>query len=134
MLPMYPSNSLNNSGLVNDLPQVNSSQDARSQLTRPSTRDVLWDKEENYFYMRITDATGKIISFERYEYNPSPEPKPEDLFVSKDTFNTVTNELQGGINDVKESIQQLIALQQQQSNESNAKSKPKFSPNNTNNH
>ena len=114
-MQMYPANSLPTSqtpAIVNDLPKATGSQEARGYLTRPSTRDVIWDKDENFFYMRITDATGKIISFERYSYDPSPEPKMEDLFVSNDKFNEVTAELQGGINDVKESIQQLTAALQ----------------------
>ena len=132
MLPLYYADSMNqssNNTIINDLPQVSGSSEARSQLTRPSTRDVLWDKDENYFYMRLTDATGKIINFQRYSYDPSPEPKMEDLFVSKDTFDEVTSELKGGIDDVKESIQQLISLQQQSRNVSgqqqhNPKPKP----------
>ena len=114
-MQMYPANSLPTSqtpAIVNDLPKVTGSSEARGYLTRPSTRDVIWDKDENFFYMRITDATGKIISFERYSYDPSPEPKMEDLFVSNEKFNTVTNELKGGISDVKESIQQLTAALQ----------------------
>ncbi len=113
-MPIYPADSVQQTNpIINDLPKVNSSQEARTALTRPSTRDVLWDKDENYFYMRVTDATGKIISFERYSYDPSPEPKPEDLFVSNERFNAVTSELKGGLDDVKESIQQLVSTIQQ---------------------
>ena len=123
MIPMYPADSVSANTIVNDLPQVTGSQEAKSKLTRPSTRDVLWDKEENYFYMRVTDVTGKIISFERYSYDPSPEPRMEDLFVSNEKFNEVTNSLQGGIDDVKQSIQDLISAIGAANNQSNRKPK-----------
>ena len=124
MMPMYPADSVSantTNAIVNDLPQVTGSAEAKSKLTRPSTRDVLWDKEENYFYMRVTDVTGKIISFERYSYDPSPEPRMEDLFVSNEKFNEVTNSLQGGIDDVKQSIQDLISAIGATNNQSNRK-------------
>ena len=114
MMQMYPSNSVGqqDNTIVNDLPKVGGSQDARAQLTRPSTRDVFWDRDENYFYMRVTDVTGKIIDFKRFLYEESPEPTMEDMFVSKERFESVTNDLKGGILDVQEYIQKLIELQQ----------------------
>ena len=114
MMQMYPSNSVGqqDNTIVNDLPKVGGSQDARAQLTRPSTRDVFWDRDENYFYMRVTDVTGKIIDFKRFSYKESPEPTMEDMFVSKEQFESVTNDLKGGILDVQQSIQKLVELQQ----------------------
>ena len=60
---------------------------------------------------------------EAAEAKPAPEPKPEDIFVSKEQFNEVTSVLEGGLNDVKESIQQLISIQQSAQNRPNKHNK-----------
>lgn len=120
-MQLYPSTSLVNDTIVNDLPNVNGISGARAYPTRPNTRDAVYDKDENYLYIRRTDSNNALISVDRYEYNPAPIPKPEDLFVTKESF----NEMKEDLNDVKQSIQQLLSIQQRSSNKSKQR-KPKF--------
>lgn len=117
MMPLYPSTNVVNQTIINDLPKANGTAGANSYPSRPNTRDVVWDKDENYFYIRTTDSNNSIMSIERYSYVPAPEPKPEDIFASKQSI----DELKGEINDVKQSIQQLISMQRTKQ----YKSKPK---------
>ena len=105
MMPLYPNDSVVNTTIINDLPQVSGSNGAKTYPTRPNTRDAVWDKDENYVYFRTTDSTNTIMSIERYAYTHAPEPKPEDIFAKREDI----AELKGEINDVKQYIQDLAA-------------------------
>ena len=112
MLNLYPSDSLSNvsaNTIMSDLPQCTGSEGAKKFRTAPNTRDAIWDRDENYIYMRRTDALGNIIWMERLKYELDPEPKPEDLYVTKEQFNELRSELTGGLSDVKEYISNLAA-------------------------
>ena len=104
-MTLYPNESIVNTTIVNDLPQVSGNAGARAYPTRPNTRDAVWDKDENYVYFRVTDSTNTITSLERYAYTPAPEPKPEDIFAKREDI----AELKGEISDVKQYIQELTA-------------------------
>ena len=96
-MELYPSNSLQqtpqmtntiNSGYITDLMQTSGMDGARSIITRPSTRIAVFDKEDDIFYIIATDEA---------------EPKPEDIFASKEEI----KELKGEIADVQQSIRAL---------------------------
>lgn len=109
MLPLYPSESVNNKQtLMSDLPQAIGTEGARRFPTKPNARDAIWDSNENYIYVRVTDLTGNVISINRLKYEDAPEPKMEDIFVTKDAFNELRNELMGGLSDVKQYISETI--------------------------
>ena len=100
MMGLYPDASVPStvtSTLMTDLPQAIGSNGAKNVATRPNTRDAIFDSEENYFYMRVTDVHGKITEFKRFKYEECPEPKPEDIFVTRDDFNALKQELMGGM-------------------------------------
>lgn len=105
-MTLYPNSSLNNDAIVQDLPQVNRSDGARAYPTRPNTRDVVWDKDENYFYIRVTNSANNITSLQRYSYEEAPEPTMEELFVTKDDFSS----LKGEIDNVKQSLQDILSV------------------------
>ena len=106
MMTLYPNSTLNNDAIINDLPQASGSEGARSYPTRPNTRDVVWDKDENYYYIRVTNSANNITSLQRYSYQPDPEPTMEELFVTKDDFNS----LKGEISNVKQSLQDILSI------------------------
>lgn len=115
MMQLYPESTIPSTvtnTVISDLPQALGSIAAKNYQTRPNTRDVIFDSEENYFYMRVTDIHGKIVDFKRFSYDEAPEPKPEDIFVTRDDFNALKEEFRGvmgGINDVKELISNITA-------------------------
>ena len=104
-MPLYPNSSLSNDTIISDLIQVKGADGAKNYPTKLNTRDALWDADENYVYVRKTNAQGQLVSLERYKYEPDPIPTPEDVFVTKNDFNS----LKGELSDVKQSIQELIS-------------------------
>lgn len=110
MLPLYPADSVGKQpSLMSDLPQAIGTDGARRYPTKPNTRDAVWDTNENYIYVRLTDLTGNVISVTRLKYEDAPEPKMEDIFVTKEAFNELRDELKGGLSDVKQYISEAIA-------------------------
>lgn len=105
-MTLYPNSSLNTDAIIQDLPQVNGSDGARAYPTRPNTRDVVWDKDENYYYIRVTNSANNITSLQRYSYEAAPEPTMEELFVTKDDFSS----LKGEIDNVKQSLQDILSV------------------------
>lgn len=105
MMSLYPSNTLNNDTIITDLPRGNGSEGAKAYPTQPNTRDVVWDNDENYFWIRVTNSANRITSLERYSYTASPEPTMEDLFATKDDFNS----LKGELSDVRQSLQDILS-------------------------
>ena len=112
MLPLYPAQSVSQGtpqALLTDLPQVIGSDGAKRYPTKPNARDAVWDKDENYIYVRQTDITGNITSITRLSYQEAPEPRMEDIFVTKEAFESLRSEMNGGLSDVKEYISNLAA-------------------------
>jgi len=105
MMQLYPNTTLINDTIINDLPKANGSEGARAYPTQPNTRDVVWDENENYYYLRVTNSANKITSIQRYSYDPAPEPTMEDLFATKDDFNS----LKGELTNVKQSLQDILS-------------------------
>lgn len=130
MMKLYPSTETGETKdvIMDDLKTVSGTEGARSYIRRPSTRDVVWDKDENYFWIRETDMNGNLLHADRYSYQPDPEPKPEDLFVTKENF----NELKEEISDVKQSIQKLLSLQTAAAESNKPNSGKSNKPNDTN--
>lgn len=106
MMTLYPNSTLNTDAIIQDLPQVSGSEGARTYPTKPNTRDVVWDKDENYYYIRVTNSANNITSLQRYSYEAAPEPTMEELFVTKDDFNS----LKGEISNVKQSLQDILSV------------------------
>lgn len=76
--------------------------------TQPNQRYALFDKEDDIIYFLGTDANNIKSSIRRVRFSDEPEPEPESLYASKKEI----EELKGEINNVQQSIQQLIELQQ----------------------
>lgn len=75
--------------------------------TQPNQKYALFDKEDDVIYFFATDTNNIKSSIRRVRFMDEPEPEPENMFVSKQEF----AELKGEINNVQQSIQQLIAIQ-----------------------
>lgn len=128
MMQLYPDTSVPSTvtnTMINDLPQAAGSAAAKNYQTRPNTRDAIFDSDENYFYMRVTDIHGKIIDFKRFKYDECPEPKPEDIFVTRDDFDALKEELMGGISDVKQFIQNFAATTANDEQNTGSRSNPR---------
>ena len=104
-MQLYPSTTLINDTIINDLPKAIGSDGARAYPTQPNTRDVVWDENENYYYVRVTNSANRITSLQRYSYETAPEPTMEDLFATKDDFNS----LKGELTNVKQSLQDILS-------------------------
>ena len=90
--------------VLNDLQKTKGMIGARSVLTRPSSRIAVFDEDDDIFYIVQTDINNNK-NVTRYRFTEEPEPKPEDIFASKEEI----NELKGEIGDVKQSIRELAA-------------------------
>ena len=121
MMTLYPSNTLNNDAIISDLLQISGSEGARSFPTRPNTRDVVWDRDENYFYIRVTNSSNKITSMQRYSYEEAPEPTMEELFVTKDDYYS----LKGELDNVKQSLQDILSAVRKSAETSSANGQTK---------
>lgn len=106
-MDLYPASSLGQGSqatILNDLQKTKGMNGARTILTRPSSRIAVFDEEDDIFYIIQTDINNnKTVS--RFRFQLEPEPKPEDIFASKEEI----NELKGEIGDVKYSIRELTA-------------------------
>lgn len=101
----YLVSGINPNAILSDLQYVKGMDGARAAMTRPNSRGTWFDSEIDAFYIITTDANNVKTSIERFKYEKFPEPKPEDIFVSKDEFNT----MKGKIDNVEHSIQELTA-------------------------
>ena len=77
---------------------------ARAFHTEPNTGVVLFDADEDYFYVVLTDQNGNKTTLERYSFERKPVPKPEDVFVSKEEL----SQIKGDIANVQQLVQQLL--------------------------
>lgn len=90
--------------LSSDLNFVKGMEGANNWPTRPNSRTVVFDQDDDVMYVIKTDMyNNKDIT--RKRFYDEPEPKLEDMFVSKQEF----VDLKGEIQDVKFAIQQFIA-------------------------
>lgn len=106
-MELYPAGSINGGTatiFLNDLQRTKGMAGARSIITRPNSRDVAFDEDDDILYIIQTDINNNK-TIRRCRFYDEPEPKPEDIFASKDEI----NELKGEIGDVKQSIRELAA-------------------------
>ena len=115
-MDIYPTNPLNQT-LLSDLPKVQGLNGARAVLTRANTRTVVFDDDDDIFYVIYADINNNK-NIGRYRFYAEPEPKPEDIFASKEEI----RELKGEINNVQQSIRELADAITNSINTSNAQS------------
>lgn len=61
--PQQQQTPINNYGII-----WASEQDAINYPTAPSTSVIMWDPNVDVFYKKVTDAQGRMILFESYDY------------------------------------------------------------------
>jgi len=77
---------------------------------------AVFDDSDDLFYIISTDINNNK-TIVRYRFYEEPEPKPEDIFASKEEI----RELKGEINNVQQSIRDLTnAITNSLNNSSNA--------------
>lgn len=101
-MELYSSSSLNPTMVTSDLPKTNGMSGARLLKTTPNSRVAVFDADDDVFYVIQTDISNNK-TIDRFRFYPEPEPKPEDIFASKEEI----QELKGEINDVQQSIREL---------------------------
>lgn len=73
----------------------------------PMPRDcetVIFDEDEDYFYIKKTDTNGGVI-FLRYRYEEDPIPKFDPKkYVTVDDFNSLKEEMLNGFNSIQQAI------------------------------
>lgn len=89
---------------------VNGMKGVEAFQTQPNQRYCLFDKMDDVEYFFTTDVNNIKSPVRRVRFTDEPEPTLESQFVSVTEF----NELKGEINNVQQSIQQLIELQSRQ--------------------
>lgn len=94
-----------------DLPKVKGIESARMYPTAPNSRDVVFDEDDDVFYLIETDASNYKANIRRFRFTEeSIEAANDAKYATKaDLLN-----LQEAINNVQQSIQQLS--KQKQSN------------------
>lgn len=116
-MDLYPANSIN-TGFLTDLQKVSGMSGARAVLTRANSRMAVFDDSDDLFYIISTDINNNK-TIVRYRFYEEPEPKPEDVFASKEEI----KELKGEIENVQQSIRDLTnAITSSLNNSSNAQS------------
>lgn len=103
---LYPADSISNSPVLYDgYQKVNGMNGAMSLLTRPNSKAPAFDSNDDVFYDIVTDINNNK-TVRRFRFFEEPEPKPEDIFASKQEI----SQLKGELGDVKQSIQSLTEL------------------------
>lgn len=105
--------------LLIDLPSCNGIEGAKMFNTHPSSRQAVFDQNEDVLYIITTDRRNVKTDIRRMRFEDYPIPRPEDLYVSKEEFRESNDELKGAINDVKFTLQQLLAAATQTSGTEN---------------
>ncbi|MBQ0088373.1 MAG: hypothetical protein KBT27_03450 [Prevotellaceae bacterium] len=59
---------------------------ARAYPLAPSTSIILWDSDSDVFYRKTSNAQGKPISFDIYDYRERPVQKDENQNVALDSI------------------------------------------------
>lgn len=89
-----------------DLPKVKGIESARMFPTAPNSRNVVFDEDEDIFYLIETDASNFKSSVRRFRfYEETIEEANDAKYATKEDFNY----LKEAINNVQQSIQQLAA-------------------------
>ena len=78
------------------LKQVNGSQSAAQYQMNPNSRDVLFDSNEDIFYIVTSDASGttSVQAFSFTPYKPAEQERP--MYVTVEEFNKFKEEVLNG--------------------------------------
>lgn len=89
-----------------DLPRVKGIESARMYPTAPNSRDVVFEEEDDVFYLIETDSSNYKSNIRRFRfYEESIEEANDAKYATKEDFDS----LREAINNVQQSIQQLTA-------------------------
>ena len=73
-------------------------------ITQPNSREVVFDEDEDVFFIIETDANNNKVKVDRYRFYPEPiEDVNDKKYASKEDFNL----LKEMIENVQQSVQQL---------------------------
>ena len=87
-----------------DLPKVKGIESARMYPTTPNSRDVVFEEDDDVFYLIETDSSNYKSNIRRFRfYEESIEEANDAKYATKEDFNS----LREAINNVQQSIQQL---------------------------
>lgn len=100
--------------LLIDLPSCNGIEGAKMFNTHPSSRQAVFDQNEDVLYIITTDRRNVKTNIRRLRFEDYPIPRPEDLYVSKEEFKETNDALKGAIDDVKFTLQQLLVAATEQ--------------------
>ena len=96
-----------------DLPKVKGIDSARMFPTAPDSRCVVFDEDEDVFYIISTDSSNFKSSIDRYRfYKETIEEANDSKYATKEDFDL----LREAINNVQQSIQQLTKHNSKQFN------------------
>ena len=87
-----------------DLPKVKGIESARQYPTVPNSRDVVFDEDEDIFYLIETDSSNFKSNIRRFRfYEETIEEANDAKYATKEDFTS----LKEAIENVQQSIQQL---------------------------
>lgn len=103
--PQQPPNPINNYGMI----WAQGEQAAKAYPTAPSTSIILWDPDVDVFYKKTTDAQGKPILFEVYEYKKKEiqnesQPIPSQMYPSNQELESEIQALSNKIDNLVSSL------------------------------
>lgn len=104
--PPSSQNPINNYGLI----WAKGEEAAKAYPTAPSTTLIIWDADNDVFYKKTTDAQGKPILFEVYEYVKRQDKEIQNEIPTETRVPTQSNdELTGEVKALTCKIDELIS-------------------------
>lgn len=104
-MPQYiPQNNQNQNTQQNQMEDttiwVEGENAAKSYIMKKNCRIPLWDSTDQKIYIKTTDQNG-VPSTVTLKYEIVEPKKLEDIYITKEEFNSVMNNLSSAINDLK---------------------------------
>ena len=110
---------------MNELPKAKGYNAAMLRVTKPNSREAVFDEDDDVFYIITTDINNNKVSIDRYRFYPEPiEDVNDRKYASKEDLNMLKEMLE----NVQQSVRELS--ESRQYNDSANKSNKQHNPNN----
>lgn len=84
--------------------------EARAFPIGMNSNAAIFDKNDNIFYIKATDAYGNMISFHKYRYTEEEEVLPLDSrYVTTEQFDQFRKEITDGQRSIQQSLDRLTS-------------------------
>lgn len=92
------------------LVEADSINEAKAYAIGMNSTVPIFDKNEDVFYLKQTDAYGNVVSFRKFRYTEEIEKAPlDDRYATVEQFNQFKEEVLNGQRSIQQSIDRLSA-------------------------